>query len=179
MNCGRVGEVVLRVGGNAVASEGVLRHVHPLGDSPRRCLADGGACVPKVLPAAELEGILAGLIVAVPLEPAGGAAVSNDVEEPQELPVEPPAGGDDAGEEGMPDFSVAGPVACHLGASCVLEDAGGLRITECPIATDVGKVVTTEFVVDSNVENQVAVTAKVDVFEHQVPSPPLVAALLH
>ena len=101
-----------------MASEGVLRHVHPLGDSPRRCLADGGACVPKVLPAAELEGILAGLIVAVPLEPAGGAAVSNDVEEPQELPVEPPAGGDDAGEEGMPDFSAAGPVACHLGASC-------------------------------------------------------------
>ena len=85
MNGGRVGEVVLHVGGNAVASEGVLRHVHPLGDSPRRCLADGGACVPKVLPAAELEGILAGLIVAVPLEPAGGAAVSNDVEEPQEL----------------------------------------------------------------------------------------------
>ena len=85
MNGGRVGEVVLHVGGNAVASEGVLRHVHPLGDSPRRCLADGGACVPKVLPAAELEGILAGLIVAVPLEPAGGATVSNDVEEPQEL----------------------------------------------------------------------------------------------
>ena len=107
MNYGRVGEVVRHVGGNAVASEGVLRHVHPLGDSPRRCLADGGACVPKVLPAAELEGILAGLIVAVPLEPAGGAAVSNDVEEPQELAVEPPAG-DDAGEEGMPDFSVPG-----------------------------------------------------------------------
>ena len=53
MNGGRVGEVVLHVGGNAVASEGVLRHVHPLGDSPRRCLADGGACVPitsEVLP---------------------------------------------------------------------------------------------------------------------------------
>ena len=61
--------------------------------------------------------------------------------------VEPPAGGDDAGEEGMPDFSIAGPVACHLGASGVLEDAGGLRITECSIATDVGEVVTTEFLV--------------------------------
>ena len=107
MNCGRVGEVVRHVGGNAVASEGVLRHVHPLGDSPRRCLADGGACVPKVLPAAELEGILAGLIIAVPLEPSG-AAVGNDVEEPQELAVEPPAGRDDAGEEGVLEFS-AGP----------------------------------------------------------------------
>ena len=99
MNGGRVGEVVLHVGGNAVASEGVLRHVHPLGDSPRHCLADGGTCVPKAMPAAELEGILARLIIAVPLEPAGGAAVSNDVEEPQELAVEPSAGGDgdDAG----------------------------------------------------------------------------------
>ena len=102
---GRIGKIVLHVGGSAVAPEGVLRHVHPLGDSPRRCLADGGACVPKVLPAAELEGILAGLIIAVPLEPAGGAAVSNDVEEPQELAVEPPAGGDDAGEEG----EISGP----------------------------------------------------------------------
>jgi len=94
---GRIGEIVLHIGGSAVAPEGVLRHVHPLGDSPRRCLADGGARVPKVLPSAELEGILAGLIIAVPLEPSGGAAVSNDVEEPQELAVEPPAGGDDAG----------------------------------------------------------------------------------
>ena len=49
-----------------MAPEGVLRHVHPLGDSQRRCVADGGARGPKVLPAAELEGILAGLIVAVP-----------------------------------------------------------------------------------------------------------------
>ena len=40
----RIGEIVLHVGGNAVAPEGVLRHVHPLGDSPRRCLADGGVC---------------------------------------------------------------------------------------------------------------------------------------
>ena len=36
MNCGRVGEVALHVGGSAVASQGVLRHVHPLNDSPRQ-----------------------------------------------------------------------------------------------------------------------------------------------
>jgi len=58
-----------------VALEGVLRHVHPLGDSPRRSVADSGARVPKVLPSAELGGILAGLIIAVPLEPSGGAAL--------------------------------------------------------------------------------------------------------
>ena len=70
-------------------------------------------------------------------------------------------------------------IRCIRCGASYYADAGGLRITECPVATDVGEVVTTEFVVDSNVENQVAVTAKVDVFEDQVPPPPLVAALLH
>jgi len=31
---GRAGEVVLGVGRSAVATKGVLRHLHPLGDSP-------------------------------------------------------------------------------------------------------------------------------------------------
>ncbi len=136
---GQEGEIVLRVWGSAVAPEGVLHHVHPLGDSPRR----SGARVPKVLPSAEIKGILTGLIVAVPLEPSGGAAVGNDVEKPQELAVEPPAGGDDAGKEG----GVAGPVACHLGVSCALQEAAWLRITERPILDDVGEVIA-EFVVD-------------------------------
>ena len=78
-DCGRIGKIVLHGGGSAVAPEGVLRHVHPLGDSQRRCLADGGARVPKVLPSVELEGILAGLIIAMLLEPASGAAAGNDV----------------------------------------------------------------------------------------------------
>ena len=34
-------------------------------------------------------------------EPVGGAAVGDDVEEAQELAVEAPAGGDDAGHEGV------------------------------------------------------------------------------
>ena len=38
---------------------------------------------------------------------------------------------------------------------------------------DVALDLSTEFVVDGNVENQVAVTAKVDVFEHQIPPPRL------
>ena len=42
-DCIQARKIALHVGGNAVAPEGVLRHVHPLGDSPRRCLADGGA----------------------------------------------------------------------------------------------------------------------------------------
>jgi hypothetical protein len=51
-----------------VAAKGMLGDLHPLGDSPRRSLADSGACVPKVLPTAELEGFLTGLIVAMPLD---------------------------------------------------------------------------------------------------------------
>ena len=82
-----------------MAPEGVLRHVHPLGDSLHRSVADSCARVPEVLPTAELEGILAGLTIAVPLEPVGGAAVGNDVEEPRELSVEPPAGGDAQGRK--------------------------------------------------------------------------------
>ena len=53
--------------------------------------------VPKVLPTAELEGVVAGLIIAVLPEAVGGAAVSSDVQEPQELAMEPPARGHDAG----------------------------------------------------------------------------------
>jgi len=52
-----------------VATKGVLRHLHQLGDSPRRSLADSGACVPNVLPTAELEGVLTRLIIAMPPEP--------------------------------------------------------------------------------------------------------------
>jgi hypothetical protein len=47
-----------------VAPKGMLGDLNPLGDSPCHSLADSGARVPKVLPTAELEGFLAGLIVA-------------------------------------------------------------------------------------------------------------------
>ena len=77
----------------------MFRHLHPLGDSPRRSLAESGARVPKVLPTAELEGVRTWLNIAMPLEPFGDAAVGDDVEEAQELTVEAPACGDDAGQE--------------------------------------------------------------------------------
>jgi len=38
---GREGEVVLHGGGGAAATQGELRHLHPLGDSPRRSLIAG------------------------------------------------------------------------------------------------------------------------------------------
>ena len=78
-----------------MAPEGVLRHVHPLGDSPRCSLAD-------VLPTVELEGVVVGLIITVLPEPVGGAAVSDDVEEPQKFAVKPvakPPGGLDKNDD--------------------------------------------------------------------------------
>ena len=75
---GREGEVIPRVWEKTVATEGMLGNLDPLGDGPGRSLADHGARVPEVLPAAELEGFLS------------GAAVGDDVEEAQELAVKAP-----------------------------------------------------------------------------------------
>ena len=137
-----------------------------MGDGPCRSLADHGACVPEVLPAAELEGFLAGLIIAMPREPVYGAAVGDDVEEAQEFAVKAPAGGDDAGQEGVFESGISGPVAVHLGASGALEDPAGLRVAKGPVSAHVSQMISTEFVVNGDIEDQVAVAAEVDVLEH-------------
>ena len=49
---GREGEVIPRVWENTVAAEGMFGNLNPLGDGPGRSLADHGARVPEVLPAA-------------------------------------------------------------------------------------------------------------------------------
>jgi len=156
----------------------MLGDLNPLGDGPCRSLADNGSRVPKILPAAELEGVLAGFIVAMPPEPVDGAAVGDDVEEAQELAVEAPAGGDDAGQEGVFESGISGPVAVHLGASGALEDPAGLRVAKGPVSANVSQMISTEFVVHCNVENQVAVAAEVDVLDHQVAPPHLAVGLL-
>jgi len=156
-----------------VAAKGVLGDLDPLGDSPCRSLADSGARVPKVLPTAELEGFLNGLNIAMPLEPVYGAAVGDNVEEAQELTVEVPAGGDDAGQEGVFDSDISGPVSVHLGASGALEDPAWLRVVKRPVSANVSQMIAAEFVVDCDVDNQVAVTAEFPVLEHQVSPPHL------
>jgi len=144
-----------------VAAKGVLGDLNPLVDGPCRSLADNGARVPKILPAAELEGSLTGPIVAMP--PVGGAAVGDDVEEAQELAVESPTGGDDAGQEGVFESGISGPVAVHLGASGALEDPAWLRVAKRPVSANVSQVISAEFMVDCDVENQVAMAAEVHV----------------
>ena len=99
----------------------------------------------------------------MPREPVFGAAVGDDVEEAQELAVEAPAGGDDAGQEGVFDSGISVPVAVHLGASGALEDLGRLRVAKRPVSANVSQMISTEFMVDCDVDNQVAVPAEVDV----------------
>jgi len=59
---GREGEVIPRVWEGTVAAEGMFGNLNPLGDGPGRSLADHGARVPEVLPAAELEGDIGFLV---------------------------------------------------------------------------------------------------------------------
>ena len=82
---GWIQEVVLGVGGGAGATQGVLGHVHTLGNRTRRSVSDGGACVPGVLNATKLEGLVAGVIIPELRKPADCPAMCDDVEEPQKL----------------------------------------------------------------------------------------------
>ena len=73
----------------AGATYGVLGHVHALGNRTRRVVADGGARVAEVLTAAELEDLVAGVVIPGLREPAVSLAVGEDVEQPKKLAMDP------------------------------------------------------------------------------------------
>ena len=81
-------------------------------------------------------------------------------------------------QEGVFEGGISAPVAVHLGASGALEDLGRLRVAKRPVSANVSQMISTEFMVDCDVENQVAMAAEVDVLEHQVAPPHLTVALL-
>ena len=99
----RVGRLFIVTQLLLVYDQSLLAAENPLGDGPGHSLADDGACVPEVLPAAELEGVLTVLTIAMPREPVFGAADS------QELAAKAPAGGDDARQEGVLEGGISGP----------------------------------------------------------------------
>ena len=78
-------------------------HPRPSGDSKRRGVADGGARVPEVLTASELEGFVAGVVGPELLEPSDGAAVGEDIEKTQESTVDATRGAHHARQEGVGD----------------------------------------------------------------------------
>ena len=94
--------VVVGAGADACATKGVLGDAGTAGDSERGGMADGRARVPEVLAPAEFEGFFAGLVPEL-LEPARCAPVGEDVEEAQELAMDPTRGADDARQEGVGD----------------------------------------------------------------------------
>ena len=63
-------------------------------------MADGGARVPEVQPAAELEGVVAS-VGHEHLEQTESASVSEDIEESQEFAVDATRGAHHAGQKGI------------------------------------------------------------------------------
>ena len=174
--------VIPRVWESTVATEGMFGNLNPLGDGPGRSLADHGARVPEVLPAAELEGFLTGLIIAMPLEPVLGAAVGDDVEEAQELAMDPTRGADDTRQEGVGDTRPRGvglPVAVHLGARCGLEELVGLGMPESSVQTDIGHVIAAKLVNEGDINDEVGVTADVGALDEQITLSGLTILFLH
>ena len=90
-------------GADAGATKSVLGDAGAAGDSERGSMADGRARVPEVLAPAELEGFLAWVMGPELLEPTLCAPVGEDVEEAQELAMDPTRGADDARQEGVGD----------------------------------------------------------------------------
>ena len=169
-------------GGRRGCDEGRARHAGTAGDSERGGMADGSARVPEVLAPAELEGFLAGVMGPELLEPALCAPVGADVEEAQELAVDPTRGADDTRQEGVGDTRPRGvglPVAVHLGARCGLEELVGLGMPESSVATDIGHVIAAKLVNEGDIDDEVGVTADVGALDDQVTLSCLAILFLH
>ena len=72
------------------------------------------------------------LIIPKAVEVLRGAAVGDDIEEAQELPVDPARGGHGAWEEGVGSAIPVGvpvPVALHLFACLVLQEPGRVMVS--------------------------------------------------
>ena len=168
-------------GADACATKGVLGDSRTAGNSERGGMADGRARVPEVLAPAELEGFLAGFVPEA-LEPACGASVGEEVEEAQELAMDPTRGADDARQEGVGDTRPRGvglPVAVHLGARGGLEELVGLGMPESSVETDIGHVIAAKLVNEGYINDEVGVSADVGTLDDQVTLSGLAILFLH
>ena len=166
---------------DAGATKGVLGDAGTACDSERGGMADGRARVPEVLAPAELEGFLAGFVPEA-LEPACGASVGEEVEEAQELAMDPTRSADDARQEGVGDARPRGvglPVAVHFGARGGLEELVGLGIPESSVETDIGHVIAAKLVNEGDIDDEVGVTADVGALDEQITLSGLTILFLH
>ena len=165
----------------SVATKGVLGNACAAGYCERSGMAYGGARVPEVLSAAELEGFFAGFVPKL-LEPALGASMGEDVEEAQELAVDAPGSAHYARQEGVGNTGLRGlglPVATHLGPRCRLEELVWLGVPELPIEADINHVVADKLVDECNIDDEVGITSDVGALGDQITLPCLAILFLH
>ena len=160
------------VGDGASASNCVRCHAGPPTRGASRRAADGCTDAPEVFPATPGEGFRTGVAIPDVVEPSFRLAVGENVKEPQELPMDAARGGDHTGKKGICGAGRCGirvAIAINLGACRGLQNLGRIGGTEAAILPDVLHVVPPEFVVDSNIDDEVAVAAKPYILENQVP----------
>ena len=99
--------------------------------------ADGSLMLPEVLRPAPGEGISAGLVVPHVGKVLRGALVGKDVEEAQELPVNPPRGRHDTRQKGVCgalQVVIRLVIPGHLGARSGLEELIDIVVAQLPVA---------------------------------------------
>ena len=97
-----------------------------------------------------------------------GTPVGKDVEEAQELSVNPPRGGHDARQKGVGGARAVGisvTIPFHLGVCSGLEELVDVAVAQLPVAGDVLAGVATELVGAGNVDDEVPVTADIGILD--------------
>ena len=108
-----------------------VRQVGAASDGDRVREPNGGPMLPEELRPAPCECVYPRLIIPEAGEVLLGATVGQDIEEAQELPVDPARGGHGTWEEGVVSAIPVGvpvPVALHLFACLVLQEPVGVMI---------------------------------------------------
>jgi hypothetical protein len=145
-----------------------VREVGATCDSDSVAEADGSLMFPEVLRPAPGEGISAGLIIRHVGKVLQGAPVGKDVEEAQELPVNPPRCRHDTRQKGVCGalpVSIRRAIPCHLGARSGLEELVDIVVAQLPVAANVPEVVAAELVGAGNVDDHIPVTTNVGILD--------------
>ena len=104
-------------------------------------------------------------------------SVGKDVEEAQELPVNPPRGRHDTRQKGVCGALPVGirlAMEGHLGELRGLEELVDIVVAQLPVAANVPEVVAVELVGAGNVDDQMPVTTNVGILDEEVSATCLV-----
>ena len=145
-----------------------VREVSATRNSDCSAEADGSLMLPEVLRPAPGEGIRTGLMIPHVGKVLVGTPVGKDVEEAQELSVNPPRGGHDARQKGVGGARAVGisvTIPLHLGARSGLEDLVDVAVAQLPVAGDVLAGIATELVGAGNVDDQMPGTANAGILD--------------